>query len=188
MASSNPHYGVFHNNIPYARWGRGDKTMIVFSGGPGNLVSSGLGFKILAKVFDPFIEDYTLYLVTRKMGQPEGNTTRDMSNDYAEMINHEFDSHVNAIIGLSYGGIIAQHFAADHPELFDHIVIASAAHKMSDIGKEADYEFAKLLSQGRNRQAYASIVKLYEGKGHLDALEDDRFAKDVYAFIAEVGS
>ena len=61
-----------------------------------------------------------------------------MSNDYAEIIRHNFGGHVGIIIGTSFGGMIAQHFAADHPELFDHIVIAIAAHWMSDIGQQFD--------------------------------------------------
>lgn len=83
---------------------------------------------------------------------------RDMSNDYAEVIKHDFSGHVDIIIGTSMGGMIAQHFAADYPQLFDHIVIAIAAHKMSDIGKKIDYKFAQLLSQGKTRSATATIV------------------------------
>ncbi|MBU4451075.1 MAG: alpha/beta hydrolase [Actinobacteria bacterium] len=83
----------------------------------------------------------------------------------AQMISEEFDGHVDVIIGMSYGGLIAQHFAADYPDYFGYIIIAIAAHKISDIGKEIDYRFAKLLSQGKNRKAAATIVEALYPRG-----------------------
>ena len=66
----------------YARWGSRKKIMVVFSGGPGNSIPTGLGLKLMTKSYDPFAKEYTIYLVTRKIGQPKGYTTREMSNDY----------------------------------------------------------------------------------------------------------
>jgi pimeloyl-ACP methyl ester carboxylesterase len=158
MSISGLQYGDFFGNIPYVRWGTGNKKMIVFPGGPGNTVPSSFMIQNFYHEFDPFTKEYSIYLVSRKKEHPTGYSTRDMSNDYAEIINHDFSGHVDLIIGTSMGGMIAQHFAADYPKLFDHIVIAIAAHKMSDIGKKIDYKFAQLLSQGKTRNAAATIV------------------------------
>ena len=269
MDISGLQYGDFFGNISYVCWGTGNKKMIIFPGGPGNAIPSSFMIKNLYREFEPFMEEYSIYLVSRKKGQPKGYSTRDMSNDYAEIIRHNLNGHVDIIIGTSFGGLIAQHFAADHPELFDHIVIAIAAHRMSDIGQQIDYKFAELLSQGKTRKATALIVnalyppgikrylnkiifwlmggallgqmhdaykndvmveaqaqldhetkdslariqapvliicgtvdvyfpreyveemasliagsslKLYEGKGHMGALEDEAFAKDIFEF------
>jgi len=271
MSTDSPEFGEFFNGIEYAQWGRGSKTLMVFSGGPGNNIPRGFAFNLLASGFDPFEDEFTVVLVTRKKGQPEGYSTRDMSADYAALIRREFDGHVELIIGMSYGGLIAQHFAADYPELFDHIVIAISAHRISEIGKSIDLRYAELLSQGKLRAANAAIVdalypsgvkrpvfkaagwilgsrlvgprhstyesdvmvevraelqheaveslrqirvpvlivcgtedvyfpqeyveemaalidtstvKLYSGKGHLEALEDQSFSKDVFEFTA----
>jgi pimeloyl-ACP methyl ester carboxylesterase len=272
MSISGLQYGEFFGNISYVRWGAGKKTMIIFPGGPGNTVPSKFMIQNFYREYDPFTEEYSIYLISRKKGQPKGYSTRDMSNDYAEIIKHDFSGHVDIIISNSFGGMIAQHFAADYPQLFDHIVIAIAAHKMSEIGKKIDYKFAKLLSQGKTRNAAATIVdalyppditrylykvmfwlmggilvgqmhetykndvmveaqaelnhesrdsltriqipiliicgtadvyfpreyveemanlvnesslKLYEGKGHMGALEDEAFAKDIFEFIGQ---
>jgi pimeloyl-ACP methyl ester carboxylesterase len=158
MSISGLQYGDFFGNISYVRWGTGNKKMIVFPGGPGNTVPSSFMIQNFYREFDPFMKEYSIYFVSRKKGQPKGYSTRDMSNDYAEIISHDFGGHVNLIIGTSMGGMIAQHFAADYPKLSDHIVIAIAAHKMSDIGKKIDYKFAQLLSQGKTRNAAATIV------------------------------
>ena len=158
MSISGLQYGDFLGNISYVRWGTGKKTMLMFPGGPGNTVPGSFMIQNSYREFNPFMEEYSIYLVSRKKDQPKGYSTRDMSNDYAEVIKHDFGGHVDTIIGISMGGMIAQHFAADHPGLFDHIVIALAAHKISDIGREIDSKFAKLLSQGKNRKAVVTIV------------------------------
>jgi pimeloyl-ACP methyl ester carboxylesterase len=81
-----------------------------------------------------------------------------MSDDYAELISTEYGGHVDLIVGLSYGGIVAQHFAADHSELCDHIVICAAAYKVSEPGKELDYRYAELLNQNKPRQALQGMA------------------------------
>lgn len=106
----------------------------------------------------PFVEEYRIYVVTRKSGLHEGYTTKDMSNDYAEMIKDEFGWKVDLIIGMSYGAMIAQHFAADHADLFNHIVIAMGAHKISEEGKQIDLKFAEFLSKGNVNSAYVTIA------------------------------
>jgi len=61
-------------------------------------------------------DDYTVYVVLRKPGLPHGYTLKDMADDYAAMIREEFGGPID-VIGVSTGGSIVQHFAADHPDL-----------------------------------------------------------------------
>jgi len=158
MAKIKPEYGIFKNSIPYARFGEGDKILLLLSGGPGNEVPKGFIFNSMVKGLLPLVEEYRVYLVTRKSGLHEGYTTKDMSNDYAEMIKDEFGGKVDLIIGMSYGAMIAQHFAADHADLFNHIVIAMGAHKISEEGKQIDLKFAEFLSEGNLKSAYVTIA------------------------------
>jgi pimeloyl-ACP methyl ester carboxylesterase len=167
----NLNYGDLYGGIPFVSWGKGNKKLVIFAGGPGNSVPGKFVIQNFYREFDPFTDKFTIFLVARKKNQPEGYSTKDMSDDYAKMIGHDFKGHVDLIVGTSYGGMIAQHFAADHPGLFDHIVIALAAHKVSEIGKEIDNQFAEFLSQGRTRKAYALIA---------DALYPPGLSKFVY--------
>ncbi|MDY6878505.1 MAG: alpha/beta hydrolase [Chloroflexota bacterium] len=75
------------------------------------------------------------YSVTRKPGLPDGYSMQDMSDDYAVMIREEF-GHPFDVIGVSTGGSIAQHLAADHPDLVRRLVIHSSAYTLSDTGKD----------------------------------------------------
>ncbi len=170
MAKRGAEHGVFENGIPYARMGAGERELLVFFGGPGNIIPQGLGLRAFSAGLRPLFETYTVHLVTRKSGLPQGYTTRDMSDDYAELIHQAFGEHVDVVIGISYGGLIAQHFAADHAALFDHVVIAMAAHQGSEVGKKLDLRFAELLSEGKVRAAYATLAEVMAPNGVLKAL------------------
>src|SRR5262245_38783718 len=115
--------GTFANGIPYLKFGNGPETMLFFAGGPGNTLPSGLGASGFVRAMRSFTADYTVMLVTRRSGLTPGYTTRTMADDYAELVSRELGGHVRLVVGASYGGLIAQYFAASYPELFDRLVI-----------------------------------------------------------------
>jgi len=157
MAHTQLTHGTFRNGILYLRFGAGTKTLLFLAGGPGNLVPTGFGASGFIRGMQAFCADYTIYLVTRKSGLPEGYTTKDMSDDYAELIREEFDGHVDLVMGVSYGGLIAQHFAADYPDLFGHVVVAVAAHKLSAAAQRIDSRYAELIHRSAPRASAAPL-------------------------------
>lgn len=157
MSNINLTQGMTQNNIPFVRLEGGAKTAMVWFGGPGNALPSRRLFDF-TKPFLPLLDAYSIVFLTRRNGLSEGYSTQNMSDDYAELITTEYEGHVDLIIGVSYGGIVAQHFAADHPELSDHVVISIAAYKVSDEGKALDYRFAELLNQNKPRQAWVGMA------------------------------
>ena len=58
-----------------------------------------------------------------------------MADDYAVMIREEFAPPVD-VIGTSTRGSIAQHFAADHPNLVRRLVIHSSAYTLGDAARK----------------------------------------------------
>ena len=170
MAGGKVQFGVFDDLIAYARWGSGARTMVVFPGGPGNSIPRGLGFSLMASGFSAFTDAFTIYMVTRRRNLPEGYTTRDMSDDYARVIADHLGGQVDAVVGQSFGGMIAQHFAADHPNLCQRVVIAGAGHPLSDVGRDIDFRFGEHLSRGRYRRAAATIVEVLAPPGFARVL------------------
>src|SRR5512142_1357163 len=131
-----PATGYFRNGLPYSRAGSGPRTLVVFE---------GLAFENkpmpsrMAVGFYGFLEeDYTIYRVARKPGLPSGYTMQNMADDYATMIREEFGGPVD-VIGMSTGGSIAQHFAADHPDLVRKLVLHSSAHTLGEAGKAVQW-------------------------------------------------
>jgi pimeloyl-ACP methyl ester carboxylesterase len=154
--------GVFSNGIPYVRFGEGEDIVLVFSGGPGNTLPSGFMIRVFGQ-FKHLAKSYVIYIMSRKTGLPEGYTTRDMAEDYAELIRDEFDGGPLDVMGMSYGGLIAQHLAADHPELIRRLVIAMSVYRFSEEGNKLDMRYAELLSEGKKRDALRSLGAIIEG-------------------------
>ena len=162
MAQVKYEYGKTTNGIPYMRFGSGKKTMLFFAGGPGNLLPTGLGATGFVKGMKPFFNDYTIYLVTRKSNLKVGYTTEDMARDYSEMITQDFKGFVDLIVSMSYGGLIAQHFAANYPELFGSLVITVSAHKINEPAKLFDTKYAELINQRKDKEAMALRADVFQ--------------------------
>lgn len=155
LANPDLTHGTFANGIPFVRFGSGPKTMLFLAGGPGNTVPSGAGAAGFVRGMRAFTEEYTIVLVTRKSGLREGYTTRDMAQDYADLIRDEFAGHVGLVMGTSYGGLVGQYLAADHPELLDRLVIVMSGPIVSDEAKRIDLRYAELIGQHKDRDAMA---------------------------------
>ena len=158
------------NNIPFIRFGSGKKQMLVFFGGPGNILPRGMLFSTFAKGYFPFMDDYTITLLSRKSGLTEGYTTKKMAQDYATLIELDYNNKVDVIIGHSYGGMIAQHFAAMFPNLFDRLIIMGATNNVTPEGMELDRKFAEYLSQGKKAKAFSSMGEIFSKSNFKRAL------------------
>lgn len=131
MAHSTAKSGYFHSGLPYNRMGQGAHPLVIF---PGLTFENKPQFGMLFMY--KFLEsDYTLYSVLRKPGMPQGYTLGDMADDYAVMVREEFGGPVD-VLGISTGGSIALHFAADHPDLVHRVVIHSSAHTLNQTAKQ----------------------------------------------------
>ena len=155
-----PVTGIFPNGMAYVRWGTGPKTLLFIPGGPGNAAPSGMSMRMFP-LFRPLVEDgYTAWYVARKRDMRSKHTIADMADDYAGLVADEFGGKVDLVVGVSYGGMIGFYLAARHPGRFGHIAIAVAGYEVSERGKILDHDFARLLSEGRNSDAGALMVRI----------------------------
>jgi pimeloyl-ACP methyl ester carboxylesterase len=152
MASS-AKSGYFRNGLPYKRSGHGPRPLVIFQG----LTFENKPQAVTLMMYKFLEDDYTLYGVLRKSGMLQGYTLSDMANDYAVMIREEFGGPVD-VLGISTGGSIALHFAADHPDLVRRLVIHSSAHTLNDTAKQLQLEVARLAQQGQWMKAWALLV------------------------------
>ncbi|MFO7548079.1 MAG: alpha/beta hydrolase [Acidimicrobiia bacterium] len=160
MRIPKPVTGMFANTMAYARWGDGPKTLLVVPGGPGNDVPAAGTVRMMGRSLRPLVENgYTLWMVTRRRGMPEGHTIEDMAADYSELIAAEFDGRVDIVVGISMGGLIGLYLAANHPDRFDRIALVGAAYTVSEQGRRLDYDWATALSQGHRAKAGRMMVE-----------------------------
>lgn len=150
--------GYSKNGLPYFCIGSIPRTLVVFEGlGFENKPPSGLQLRFTAGDFKRFTKEYTIYSVGRKPDLPDGYSTRDMANDYANMIKEELEPPVD-ILGVSTGGTIAQYFALDHPQLVRRLVLASTGYTLNENGKKLQMHSADMARKGKWRPAYTSML------------------------------
>jgi pimeloyl-ACP methyl ester carboxylesterase len=151
--------GHTRNGLPYNRFGSGPRTAVVFQGLLfENKPLTRLDARFVQRMYRWLEPEYTVYIVTRKKGLPEGCTLADMSDDYAEMIAAEFDGPVD-VIGTSTGGSIALQFGADHGELARRLVIHSGAYRLGPAGKDVQLRLRDLVQEGEWRRANATLME-----------------------------
>lgn len=142
--------GVFPNGMEYMRSGTGSKTLLWLIGSPGRAVPpSRLVQRSASILYRPFHDaGYTVWTVGRRRHLPDGYTIADMADDYARLIEDEFDGMVDVVVGESFGGMIGQYLAASHPDRFRHIALIVAGCELSAWSDEIDRRFIAALSAG----------------------------------------
>jgi pimeloyl-ACP methyl ester carboxylesterase len=147
----------FKNGVPYTCFGKGSKTLLAFNGlAFRHEPPSGLFLSRWLSAYSNFNEHYTIYILNRKKGLPAGYSIRDMSEDYAPVVRDELRGPVD-ILGASLGGSIAQHFAADHPDLVRRLVIIGCGYRFGDDGKQLAIRLRDLTLRHKWRSASATL-------------------------------
>ena len=141
--------GVFSNGMPYLRWGTGPKSLVFLPGGPGSPLPSPRSLRMFGRMYRPYVDaGYTVWVLARRRHLPSGHTISDMAGDVADVIRDELGGRVDAVLGLSYGGLIAQHLAAEHPDRVGSVVLIGAAGRLSDWVRDADFRLAAAAARG----------------------------------------
>jgi len=157
--------GYFRCGIPYNRFGHGSSILVIFQGLLfENKPMAGFMAKKFFEMYNSIAEEYTIYIVNRKPGLPKGYSLQDMADDYAEMIREEFGCPVD-VLGISTGGSIVQHFAANHSDLVNKLIIHSSAYTLGDSAKKGQMHVRQLASERKWRAAYAELMGISLPKG-----------------------
>lgn len=160
MNNSKENAGYFRSGLAYNRFGHGALPLVIFQGLEfENKPLTGLMLPLFSIVYMFLFKEknYTTYIVNRKPGLPAGYSMQNMSDDYATMIKEEFGRPVD-VIGVSTGGAIAQHFAADHPDLLRKLVIHSSAYALSEAGMNGEIQIGELVRQKKWKTAYTALI------------------------------
>ena len=106
----------------YIRFGTGTKNLVMLPGlGDGLRTTKGTALP-MALYYRRLAKDYTVYMISRKSDLPEGYSTRDMARDLKTAM-EELGIEKTSLVGISMGGMIAQHFAADYPQMLEKLVL-----------------------------------------------------------------
>lgn len=148
------------NGMDHATWGAGDRTLLYLGGGPGSSVPEGRWLRMSQRWFEPFTAaGYTVHYVTRRRRMPDGHTIADMADDHAEAVADELGGRADLVVGVSFGGMVAQLLAARHGERVGHLALVATAAQVSDWGKEVDVRLADAVRRGDVAGAGAAFTE-----------------------------
>jgi len=102
--------------------------IIFLHGGPGGYIHSTtieLMNEISKNGYDVYLYDQIGSGLSDRMTKPKGYSFEKHLNDLKEIINNQIKTKKVILIGHSYGGILATHFSANHPELISKLILSS---------------------------------------------------------------
>ncbi|MCW8172711.1 alpha/beta hydrolase [Natrialba swarupiae] len=133
FSSITPETGWLDQTYPYVRIGNGPKTLLVIPG-LGDAMFDGeygsTGAVLAWRGFGHFMDEYTVYVVSRPRGLSDDQTIETMARDYARVL----ETHVGSasVLGISMGGLIAQELARIRPDLLERLVVAVSGCRLGE--------------------------------------------------------
>ena len=138
---------LFDHTVDYIRFGGGKQKMILLPGlGDGLQTVKGTALP-MALGYRSWGKDFTVYALSRRNTLPQGFTTKDMAADVAAAM-EALGMEKAHVLGVSMGGMIAQHLAADFPERVEKLVLAVTCPGPNPILEESIEEWVALAKAG----------------------------------------
>ncbi len=95
-----------------------------------------------------------------------GHTIADMADDVAQAIEEQF-GRVDLVLGISYGSLIAQYLAANHPDRAAQVALALSGVRVSDWGADVDRRWAEARAAEQSDQAGTVFLEyFFAGERH----------------------
>lgn len=132
-------------SMRYFSFGSGEKTFVIL---PGLSVRSVMcDAELIAKSYEMFTEEYTVYCFDRREDMPLKYSICDMARDTAAAI-REIGLKDICLFGASQGGMIAMAIAAENPDLVSKLVLGSSAARLPQDNPPVIKEWIRLAKEG----------------------------------------
>ncbi len=118
--------------VDYVSFGRGEIPLIIIPGlADGLQTVKGKG-SLLALFYRRFAKDFRIYIFSRKRILEEGYTTLEMAQDLMDAFK-EVERGPFRVLGISQGGMIAQHLALLYPQDIEKLVLAVSSSRTNPL-------------------------------------------------------
>ena len=151
--------------MPYIRFGTGKKQLIMLPGLGDGLTSVQGKALPMAWMYRSLAKAYTVWMFSRRRPLPEGASTADMAADLAEAM-EQLGIEKADVIGVSMGGMIAQHLAADYPQKVGKLILVVTAHEPNEILTQSVGEWMELAQKGNHTELMRSNLKKIYSEGY----------------------
>lgn len=172
------------DSMHYVRFGRGTKTLVMLPGlGDGLTTVKGSALP-MSFLYRAFAKDYTVYMFSRRNHLPEGCSTHSMAHELKEAMD-VLGIEKADLVGVSMGGMIAQHFAADYPQRVGKLVLVVTCSRPNAILTESVSEWMALARRGDHTALMDSNVRRMYSDAYY---RKNRWLTPVMGKLAKPGS
>ena len=134
MHMKNYELHILGSSYDAIQFGSGTENLVMIPG-LGDGITTVRGKALLGNLlFSRYAKDYRVTIISRKRDPESTASTCSMAREQAfamEALGIE-KAH---ILGVSMGGMIAQHLAADHPQMVDRLILAVTAPSAGDLAR-----------------------------------------------------
>lgn len=139
--------------MEYVEFGYGSRPFIILPGlgdGLRTVHGQAVNLAFYYRIFAPF---YRVYIFSRKNQLAEGCTTKDMAEDLWLALEQlgSWKTEKIYLMGISQGGMIAQHFAIAHPDSVEKLVLGVTASRQNETLKKAVAGWMEMAGKGDYR-------------------------------------
>ena len=152
---------IGNTDMDYISFGTGKKALIMIPGlGDGLTTVRGKALPF-AWMYRMFAKDFTVYVFSRKNELAERYTNRDMARDIKiamDMLGIEKAD----IVGVSQGGMIAECFAIDYPNMVNHLVLTVTIARQNECIQSVVGSWIELARQNKFGEVMKDVtVRMY---------------------------
>ena len=156
-----------NTSMNYITFGNGEKNLVMLPGvGDGLRSTKGLAVP-MALMYGRFAKDYTVYVFSRKNHLPEKYSTRKMTKDQKEAMDLLGIEKAD-IIGVSQGGMLAQHLAIDYPEVVNKLVLVVSAARKNQYTQATLSGWVEMAKRGEYERLMTDSMKKMYTKEYLE--------------------
>lgn len=131
----------------YVAFGRGEKVLIMIPGLSDGLKTVHGMAAALAFSYRRFAKSFRVYVFSRKDVLEEDSTTKNMAEDLCTAL-AQLGIGRCCVLGVSQGGMIAQHLAITHPVLVERLVLAVSASRPNEVLESALHRWMAMAEKG----------------------------------------
>lgn len=168
------------DRLDYVVFGRGERPLVMLPGlGDGLRTVRGMALP-LAWTERAYAGAYRVYLFSRRRALPQGCTTRQMADDQAAAMK-ALGLEQADVVGISQGGMVAQHLAAAHPQCVRRLVLAVTAARPNPTLRAAVEHWIALAGVGD----YAPLMADTAERSYTE--KKLRLYRPLYPLLGRVG-
>ena len=134
-------------SMDYIRFGAGKRVLIMLPGlGDGLKTVKGTALP-MAIMYREMAKAFTVYAFSRRQPLGEKDTTKDMARDLKTAMDILGIEKAD-VFGVSMGGMIAQHFAVDYPQMVNKLILAVTCPRTNPTLEASVKEWIALAEAG----------------------------------------